>query len=545
VSLRQPPINKLPIMADRIGGGAPPPPPPTPHHPQSSAGAPLQPTFHGFIASTMDALVLFEACLTGHMAHVPRRPHDRERTALIRSGHVFIYEEHSSGIKRWTDGVPWSPSRILGNFLLYRELDKPFQPGEKKRAMKKTKQENGGVTKPQSNSRSNSVPYNGMGPLPVPPPYGDNSTGGKEIERALVGSLVDSYQFKPDGLVKKTISVQYRGMQHHLVSYYNIDDVINKRLRTPMETQDLHHIQPRSQLISAGNFRAPVDDHELVLDDRTRMLLASGDSMSQHYGPTRSLSVPSVTPYGGWTPSAYQQSTHYPMSHPLAPPVTYAPAAPSPYVSPYDQSNAVPRMAVPPHYPSISMSQAGRRHSTIPGAPGYEPTMNGGGHGAYGPIGSMDRSQMNGTPVLPSSLGSQHMSHTPYNNSSLYEPPAGSAGPSQHGSMYDNGPRHSTGYESSASQHQNGGYDAQTAMFDTTGGGQTAGEYESSMASQQGMPSFDSGSDDNTSAALGAIDLNQPVGSADLSDGGHYPSFASHQSDFAPRGSHSQSTLGP
>ncbi|CAO3597762.1 unnamed protein product [Absidia cylindrospora] len=27
------------------------------------------------------------------------------------------------GIKRWTDGLVWSPSRIFGNFLIYRELD--------------------------------------------------------------------------------------------------------------------------------------------------------------------------------------------------------------------------------------------------------------------------------------------------------------------------------------------------------------------------------------------------------------------------------------
>jgi hypothetical protein len=103
----------------------------------STGAAALQPTFQGHVATTNDALILFEACLTGHLTHVPRRPHDRERNQLIRSGCVFIYEENASGIKRWTDGVTWSPSRILGNFLVYRELDKPFPPGEKKRATRK------------------------------------------------------------------------------------------------------------------------------------------------------------------------------------------------------------------------------------------------------------------------------------------------------------------------------------------------------------------------------------------------------------------------
>ena len=104
----------------------------------SSGGASLQPTFTGHVATTQDALLLFEACLQGHLSHVPRRPHDRERSSLIRSGSVFIYEENASGIKRWTDGVLWSPSRILRNFLVYRELDKPSHQVKKRKLSKKT-----------------------------------------------------------------------------------------------------------------------------------------------------------------------------------------------------------------------------------------------------------------------------------------------------------------------------------------------------------------------------------------------------------------------
>jgi hypothetical protein len=63
-----------------------------------------------------DALILFEACLSGQLGFVGRRPHEHERESLICSGNVFIYEENKSGIKRWTDGLTWSPSRALGNF---------------------------------------------------------------------------------------------------------------------------------------------------------------------------------------------------------------------------------------------------------------------------------------------------------------------------------------------------------------------------------------------------------------------------------------------
>ncbi|MCJ1449301.1 MAG: multidrug transporter, partial [Stictis urceolatum] len=53
----------------------------------------LHPTWTGHIATTRDALVLFEACLSGILHYVSRRPHDRERSRFIKSGSVFIYEE--------------------------------------------------------------------------------------------------------------------------------------------------------------------------------------------------------------------------------------------------------------------------------------------------------------------------------------------------------------------------------------------------------------------------------------------------------------------
>lgn len=51
------------------------------------------------------------------MPKVTRRLRDDERK-LVRSGQVFVFDERESGIKRWTDGLLWSPSRILWNFLV-------------------------------------------------------------------------------------------------------------------------------------------------------------------------------------------------------------------------------------------------------------------------------------------------------------------------------------------------------------------------------------------------------------------------------------------
>lgn len=37
---------------------------------------------------------------------------------MVGSGAVFIFAVEESGMKRWTDGRGWSPSRIDGNFLV-------------------------------------------------------------------------------------------------------------------------------------------------------------------------------------------------------------------------------------------------------------------------------------------------------------------------------------------------------------------------------------------------------------------------------------------
>jgi hypothetical protein len=214
-------------------------------------------TFHGHIATTIDAAILFEACLIGRLSHVPRRPHDRERQDLIASGNVFIYEEHASGIKRWTDGVSWSPSRILGNFLIYRELEKPFPPGEKKRALKKKKHSNGGINRPDRNNQQNhNAAYAAV----------NNLTPGQmtDPERSLVGSLVDSYPFKAGGLIKKTISIHFNGVPHHLVSYYSLDDALSGNMNTPSEDPRFVDIHPRPELLFNQNFRNPLDETSMT-----------------------------------------------------------------------------------------------------------------------------------------------------------------------------------------------------------------------------------------------------------------------------------------
>lgn len=228
-----------------------------------SAGLPpkLAPTFTGFVQNDIDSLVLFEACLRGELHSLPRRPHDGERNQLIKSGNIFVYDEGTSGIKRWTDGLTWSPSRILGNFLIYRQLDKRFSPGEKKRVRKRKHSSLHGEPKQESNEMQN--------PITPPEPFNEDSKPGaapsdedKAFERSLVGSLVDSYPFRAGGLVKKTMSISINGTSHHMVSYYKMDDIKRNTLARPLQDMRLQHISVRPELYLNQNLRAQIEETE-------------------------------------------------------------------------------------------------------------------------------------------------------------------------------------------------------------------------------------------------------------------------------------------
>lgn len=131
------------------------------------------------------------------------------------------------GIKRWTDGLVWSPSRILGNFLIYRELEKPTN---KRKAFSK-------------GSSSDAV--------------SPSSTKSRIRDRYLTGSLSQAYNLKQDGLIKKTISLVVNGMSLHMVSYYQPEDIITRRLRTPSTIPELANLEIAAELLCRQNFRIP------------------------------------------------------------------------------------------------------------------------------------------------------------------------------------------------------------------------------------------------------------------------------------------------
>lgn len=384
----------------------------------------LQPTWFGYVSSARDALILFEACLNGTLHHVARRPHDRERSQLIKSGFVFIYEENASGIKRWTDGVPWSPSRILGNFLVYRELEKPFPPGEKKRATKRNKrQSRPGEPYPRPEAQSPTSPTT---------PTSRNSENREDI-RALIGSLVDSYGFKEDGLVKKTMSVNVHGVHHHLVSYYKVEDVLTGNLKTPTHDPRLMQIEPRSDLIARQNFRAPIDessdDHGEAMNGANPYGYPGGyDARAPLISPQYAQGYGNVGPmpmYGGMAYSSAAYQAGMPSYAPMATSQTYYPTQQTPQAhSQLDNKDS--RQSLPqPNYgyrPNLTTSSLGpvptAAHSSVKME---DPNMNRAPGGHYAPtaaggyLSNTSQSALQ-SPTYPSSANSYGYSSTSQQN---------------------------------------------------------------------------------------------------------------------------------
>ncbi|KAI8364683.1 Gti1/Pac2 family-domain-containing protein [Radiomyces spectabilis] len=207
-------------------------------------------TFHGFIETTTDTLLIFEACRRGIFHKINRRLQERER-GTVQSGTVFVFDEKESGIKRWTDGLVWSPSRILGNFLIYRELD-ARDTGHGKRAS---------VDRRHSTGHSR---------------HSENTVIDRNRERALVGSLTNSYKFKKGGLIKKTMSIVVNGSAQHLISYYTKEDVLNHRLRTPCSIPELACLEISSELLMRQTFRIPLNiESNASFDDSKRSSMSS------------------------------------------------------------------------------------------------------------------------------------------------------------------------------------------------------------------------------------------------------------------------------
>jgi hypothetical protein len=159
--------------------------------PEIQQWTPIVPTYEGYVSTTDDALILFEAVLKGVLTTILRRPREHELEEIIKSGNTFVYEEGEAGIMHWFDHLAWSPHSKVGDFTFYSQVKEPLGRGGRKRFKK-------------------------------------------------------DMPFVEHGLVKKVISVKWKDCRYHLISYHTTKDVTE--LETP--SARLGHIEPRQELIS-------------------------------------------------------------------------------------------------------------------------------------------------------------------------------------------------------------------------------------------------------------------------------------------------------
>ncbi|KAJ3133128.1 hypothetical protein HDU90_006471 [Geranomyces variabilis] len=191
------------------------------------------PTYHGFIASTQDCLLLFEACRVGVCRRIQRRLSEQEREKAIRSGSVFVWEESESGIKRWTDSKSWSPSRIKGSFLVYREVD---EETARRRASSYDSDDGASHRPNSSNPRRLS---------------NASSSASMNSQHHQHQQQQQQQQASPHVplLTKKSISVRTKeGGKLHVVCYYTKSDVSSGRLQTPRQDPALQSLAIRAGL---------------------------------------------------------------------------------------------------------------------------------------------------------------------------------------------------------------------------------------------------------------------------------------------------------
>ncbi|KII91801.1 hypothetical protein PLICRDRAFT_38641 [Plicaturopsis crispa FD-325 SS-3] len=198
-------------------------------------------SFSGHAETTLEALRLVLAARQGIVSRVTRRLNETERRA-IRSGAVFIFDPVESSIKRWTDGLIWSPSRIVGNFLVYREVND------------------------RANSRGCHSNYSEMGPS-----AGGMGRLGPEPGRPSRSLVEGDHQgaVKKGGLMKKTITVDLVGSSMHVIFYYTAEDITAGRLQHISAYPEIMQLDVAPGLFDLTKFRAPP------------MLVAGSDGMTR------------------------------------------------------------------------------------------------------------------------------------------------------------------------------------------------------------------------------------------------------------------------
>jgi hypothetical protein len=126
----------------------------------------------------------------------------------------YVFDETESGIKRWTDGRLWSPSRIIKDFLVYHEL----------------------ATRDLNTKRHE--PLDDLLQKRI-------TTEGLKIHQCSKGTFL----LRKDGLIKKTLSIKFNETYQHMIIY---EDVISPESSLPPQAfEELRYLQPGEDILNS------------------------------------------------------------------------------------------------------------------------------------------------------------------------------------------------------------------------------------------------------------------------------------------------------
>ncbi|KAF7293566.1 Protein related to pac2 [Mycena indigotica] len=141
--------------------------------------------YFGHVSTTADAFVLIRLAQEGKISRITRRINIHQLKFELKSGAVFIFSPGESKIQRWYDGLSWSGPTTIGNFVFQREVI-----GRKDQA--------------QAASR----------------------------ETQFHCLSKEGFNFKPNGLIKKMITMTVEETEYRVISYYAASDCLKGELNT-------------------------------------------------------------------------------------------------------------------------------------------------------------------------------------------------------------------------------------------------------------------------------------------------------------------------
>lgn len=275
-------------------------------------------TYHGYVRTTLDALILFEACRLGVLPRAQRRLSEKERKS-IASGSVFVWDEREAGMRRWTDGKSWSASRVSGSFLTYREME---------------------GKRPDTPEGYNPDMYDGE----------EERRSDDEFRDQRDSQQPEGFRYKPDGLMKQSFSITTSThLKLHLISYFSKSSIND--LPIPSRDPNLKHIAIPKGLYP--DHAAPMDQtlgpHLYPLFQQSRVEIPSSTFPGQ---------VQPSPPIMGPVPLVHGPPNHLPNHPPNHPPNQYSMTA---------IQATVPSTQIPAgHASSLSLSSNSVKTNTSP-----------------------------------------------------------------------------------------------------------------------------------------------------------------------------------